>query len=277
MGAGSASSRPAGVPTRDRAAQLGGLLELLAGEVPDLRRSWRVQLVVADGSACPAGLPPRLTAAVDEAVVVPVGGGVSAGRNAVLDAARGDVLVYVDDDVRPHPGSLGRLAAAVRPDTVVAASVRGLGHRPGEASGLMRVGRHGFGLPVRPGQRPDYAVSALLGVPREVYRRVRWDERFAAAHLDDVMYGLRLRKAGVRLAHCADAVAEHPVRDDNDAPHLAGHRALVVRARWSGPAAGLVWLRCLASVTWAHRRDRRDVSVAVRRYLRASLRGELTP
>lgn len=262
-----------GIPTRYRPEQLRGLLGLLAEQAPALRQSWRVEVLVADGGAGSARLPSALTDAVDAASVLPVTGGVSTGRNRLAQAAAGDVLLLVDDDVRPHPGSLQALAAAVRPGIVVAGRVDGLGHRPGQASELMVVDRTGFGRPA--GTAPaDYAVSALLGLPRDVYTSVAWDERFDVAHLDDVAFGLRLRDAGVGLALCAQAAADHPPRRaaDKDRPELAGRRAVVVLRRFAGERAAGAWLRCLAHVAWTHRRSARALATAVAGYTGASLR-----
>lgn len=238
-----------GIPTRDRPAQLAGLLEVLRGELPP--PGWTAEVLVADGSARPA--------APADVQVLPVRGGVSAGRNALQDHASGDVLVLVDDDVRPDPGALAALAAAVEPGTAVAGRVRGLGHRAGEDSRPMRLARTGYGEPAD--DEPDYLVSALLALPRDVYTRVRWDERFPDAHLDDVAFGLRLREAGVVLRQCDEATADHPPRTSNDRPDLARQRALVVLTRWRAPGP---WARCLAHVAWEHRRH---LPTAVRSYL----------
>jgi hypothetical protein len=258
-----------GVPTRDRPVELAGLLSLLGEQAPALCAHWRVQLLVADGGRRPAKLPAALGDAVDAAAVVAVCGGVSTGRNVLAQHAHGDVLVLLDDDVRPHAGSLAALAAAASPGTAVAGSVHGLGHRPGESSRLMAVDRTGYGVPARD-DAADYAVSALLALPRDVYQRVAWDERFAAAHLDDVMYGLRLRRAGVALRHCPTATADHPPRDDNDRPELAGLRAVVVLTRFAGDRVAGAWLRCFAHVAWSHRRRLRDLRTAVAHYVGAT-------
>lgn len=262
-----------GIPTRDRPEQLAALLDLLAEQADGLRRSWRLEVLVADGGALPAALPSELTDAVDAASLLPVDGGVSTGRNQLAQAARGEVLLLVDDDVRPHAGALESLAAAVRPGVVVAGRVEGLGHRPGQASELMVVDRTGFGRPAGTAP-PDYAVSALLGLPRDVFTKVPWDERFDVAHLDDVAFGLRLRDAGVGLALCPQASADHPPRRaaDKDRPELAGRRAVVVLRRFAGERAAGAWLRCLAHVAWTHRRSGRALATAVTGYTRASLR-----
>lgn len=268
-------SRPwlsVGVPTRDRPTQLEELLALLAGQAPDLRQVWRVEVLVADGSADPSALPAALARAVDDVRVLPVRGGVSTGRNHLAAAARGEVLVLVDDDVRPHPGAIDALAQAATPGTAVAGRVDGLGHRPGSASELMVVGRAGYGEPA--GTRlPDYAVSALLALPRDVYTTVAWDEWFDAPHLDDVAFGLSLREAGVALTLCPEATADHPQRRaaDKNRPELAGRRAVVVlrghRSRATAP-----WLRCLAHQAWTHRSSARGLGVALSQYTAGTLR-----
>jgi GT2 family glycosyltransferase len=262
-----------GVPTRERPEQLAGLLALLARESAALRGRWCVEVLVADGSAVPAPLPDLLSTAVDAAALIPVDGGVSTGRNRLSRAARGEVLLLVDDDVRPHPGSLGALADAVRPGTVAAGRVAGLGHRPGQPSELMVVGRSGYGEPAGT-SAADYAVSALLGLPRDVYTAVAWDEQFAVAHLDDVAFGLRLRDAGVRLVLCAQATANHPPRRaaDKDRPELAGYRAVVVLRRFTGDRAAGAWLRCLAHLAWSHRRSGRALVAALAGYTGATVR-----
>jgi GT2 family glycosyltransferase len=262
-----------GVPTRDRPEQLLALLALLAAEAPELRRRWRLEVLVADGSAQPQPLPAALTRAADAASLLPVDGGVSAGRNRLARAARGDVLLLVDDDVRPHPGSLVRTGRRRPPRHGGGRSGR-RGRAPAGA-GLRADG----GRPVRlraAGRRAaaDYAVSALLGLPRDVYARVPWDEQFVVAHLDDVAFGLRLRDAGVALELCPQATADHPPRraSDKDRPELAGHRAVVVLRRFAGERAAAPWLRCLAHVAWSHRRSARSLTAAVAGYTRASLR-----
>ena len=244
-----------GVPTRDRPAELAGLLDLLLADLPP-----GTQLLVADGGR-PVDLPPGVTR-------IPVAGGVSTGRNALARAATGEVLVFVDDDVRPHPGAVATLAAAVRPGTVVAGRVANLGHRPGEPSGTGALRRTGFGGPVPPGGTPDYAVSALLGVPRDVYTRVTWDERYSSAHLDDVAYGLRLRAAGIRIAVCDQATAEHPRRPRRHDPALAGHRAALVLTRFAAERPGGAWLHALAHVVAEQRGHPRRTLTALDTFTR---------
>lgn len=265
-----------GVPTRDRPEQLAELLALLAVQAPPLRRHWQLEVLVADGSATPQPLPDALLRSVDDARRLTVDGGVSTGRNALAAAARGEVLLLVDDDVRPHPGALARLAGAAVPGTAVAGRVAGLGHRSGDWSELMVVGRSGYGEPAG-ARSPHYAVSALLALPRDVYTRVPWDDRFAAAHLDDVAYGLRLRDAGVPLVQCAAATADHPPRRaGKDRPELAGHRAAVVLRSHRGRAAG-PWLRCLAHQAWTHRRSARALGTALAAYAAGTARERATP
>jgi glucosyl-dolichyl phosphate glucuronosyltransferase len=103
------------VATRDRATLLAATLEALA------RQTWsrdRLEIVVADNGstdatravvAAAAGRPdaPRLAYL---SVMAP---GKSFAVNAALAEAHGDILAFTDDDVRPEPAWIERLAAAL--------------------------------------------------------------------------------------------------------------------------------------------------------------------
>jgi glycosyltransferase involved in cell wall biosynthesis len=96
------------VPTRDRAGYLDVALASLA---PQAEAAGAELVVVLDG-------PDPASAAVAErhgARVVPFDAprGLNAARNAGFDAAGGDLVVYVDDDVEAPQGWLPALLAAV--------------------------------------------------------------------------------------------------------------------------------------------------------------------
>jgi GT2 family glycosyltransferase len=91
------------IPTRDRPEYL---RVTLASVVPQARRAAAEVLVIDDGRD-PA------TAAMAEhhgaRVIRPRGSGANAARNAGIGAARGDLIVLIDDDVEAPPGWLAAL------------------------------------------------------------------------------------------------------------------------------------------------------------------------
>jgi hypothetical protein len=105
------------VPTRNRA---GVLPQALGSVVTQTYPNWEL-VVVDDGSE---DSTPEVLASYDDPrvrslTVAP--GGVNAARNAGLEAARGELIAYLDDDNLMHPGWLKAVAWAFeqRPDADV--------------------------------------------------------------------------------------------------------------------------------------------------------------
>lgn len=96
------------VPTRDRPDYLGVALASLA---PQAAAAGAELLVVLDGpDAASAAVARRHAARVVE---LPAPRGLNAARNAGLDAAHGELIAFVDDDVRAPASWLPALLAAV--------------------------------------------------------------------------------------------------------------------------------------------------------------------
>lgn len=99
------------IPTRNRAARLRAMLEGLRAQT--LSAADRFEVIVVDNGSTDA--TPQVVAdaagAFSEfrAIVEPVPG-LHAGRHAGFRAARGEVLVFCDDDIVPEPGWLAGMA-----------------------------------------------------------------------------------------------------------------------------------------------------------------------
>lgn len=99
------------VPTRNRAARLRAMLAGLREQ--NLSASDRFEVIVVDNGSTDA--TPRVAAEAAaafpefRAIVEPVPG-LHAGRHAGFRAARGEVLVFCDDDIVPEPGWLAGMA-----------------------------------------------------------------------------------------------------------------------------------------------------------------------
>jgi glycosyltransferase involved in cell wall biosynthesis len=118
------------------------------------------ELVVVDGSSRPLA-PPDAAVRV---VRCPPGANVACKRNLAVEAARGELLAWFDDDDWQHPRRLSILAAALGDDGVLAGGSRG-----------WFVDLH------RGRARPYHARTGVifngLAVRRAVLGSVRFDER----------------------------------------------------------------------------------------------------
>nr|WP_279590900.1 glycosyltransferase family A protein [Modestobacter marinus] len=105
-----------------RPDDLAALLPLLLEQATEVERDGlAVDVLVVDNDPDGSGGPvvERVGGGRTRHVVEPAPG-IAAARNRVLDEVTGDLLVFIDDDERPHPGWLGHLVAAHRRTGAVA-------------------------------------------------------------------------------------------------------------------------------------------------------------
>lgn len=97
------------IPTRGRA----DYLEVcLASVAPQARAAGGEVIVVDDGGDGPTQAVGRRYGA--RVIALPAPGGVNAGRNAGLQAAAADLIVFIDDDIEAPPGWLEAILAGAR-------------------------------------------------------------------------------------------------------------------------------------------------------------------
>ena len=181
------------------------------------------EVIVVDGD--PAGSAEPAAAAAG-ASYARTRTGLTAQRNAGLDLATGDVVVFVDDDSEVSSGLLRALARAYGDPEVAGATGRVV-DRDLRRFGNMRSrwrrllpggGREGsltrFGYPRRVQDETrerdvEYMLGGLMSARRELARRVRFDERLDGyGLLEDEDFSYRLSRVG-RLRFVPDAVVVH--------------------------------------------------------------------
>jgi GT2 family glycosyltransferase len=159
--------------------------------------------------------------------------GLDRARNAGARAARGDIVLYTDDDVVPHPAWLARMVAAFDADHV--ACVTGLvvpaaldtwsqqyfERFKGFGRGYRRIdfGPAFFAVDRTRGCEPwRIGAGASMAFRRAVFRRVGlFDERLdagAAGCSGDTEYWHRILAAGLTCRYEPSAVAFHHHRRD---------------------------------------------------------------
>lgn len=167
----------------------------------------------------------------------PVNLGFAGGVNAGADAARGDVLVLLNQDCIVHPGWLDALVGALEQDpglgiagaTILAPSGT-VDHAGAE---IRRPDASGVHLAETAGDRPldvDYVTGAAMAIRRSAWETVgRFDEGFYPAYYEDADYCYRARRRGIRVAHVPRARVVHLHSSDawqaDAVAHAAGHHA----------------------------------------------------
>jgi GT2 family glycosyltransferase len=196
------------VPTRQRA----GYLDVaLASISPQAAAAGAEMLVVDDG-------PDAATRAVAEQhgaryVAHDVSRGLNAARNTGIDAAEGDLLVFVDDDVAVRAGWLDALLAADRTAEPDVGVLTGPIHARFEDHPFRSCGREGPPITSQDHGDSDRDVEHAWGANMTLRRSaIQRAGRFDESHElygDEQEWQERLHAAGARIRYVAGAALDH--------------------------------------------------------------------
>lgn len=145
--------------------------------------------------------------------------GKSRALNRAVVAARGDALMFTDDDVRPPADWI---ASMTEPITSHAADGVAGGVRLAQCLRRPWIHRAQRSWLASTEDLPKDSSHPLIGanmaVSRRVFERVpRFDEEVgpgAVGHAEDTLFWLQLREAGYRLATRLDVEVEHHLSED---------------------------------------------------------------
>jgi GT2 family glycosyltransferase len=192
-----------------------GAIVLTQGRRPDqlrqavesllAQRGVDLDVVVVGNAWEPVGLPDGA-----RGLALPDNRGIPGGRNAGVDAVRGDVLVFLDDDASlPAPDTLARMAREFAADPRLALVQPRVEPADGGPPPRQWVPRVRVGDRRRSG---DVAVffEAALAVRRSAFAAVGgWPGEFRFMH-EGIDLAWRLLDAGWRIRYDGDLVALHP-------------------------------------------------------------------
>lgn len=233
------------IATKGRPDDLRETLDSLAGCDPRPH-----ELVVVDGDEGRSAEPVVDAFAGDGAGALPVRyeharPGLTHQRNVALDLVEGEVVVFVDDDVRFAPGFFERLARAYGDPDVVGATGRVIepqGRRFGNSRSavrrlLFRGGGEGtmtrFGYPRRlqdltRSRDVEFMQGCLMSARTDVARELRFDERLPGYGLaEDEDFSYRLSRRG-RVRFAADVEIEHKNTGGSGSATRSFNRTVVV-------------------------------------------------
>lgn len=181
----------------------------------DLPADVRVRVIVADNDDTPVARP-RVEAALadnglDGVYLHAPARNISVARNACLDAARADLVAFIDDDEVARPGWLAALLAErqrTRADVVFGRVTAVYGP---DAPGWMRAANlHSPAAPFRRG-RIDGGYTCNVLISRAAVGALRFDPAFGRSGGEDTTFFAAMRRGGAAMGYTDAAIVDEPV------------------------------------------------------------------
>lgn len=178
--------------------------------------------------------------------------GFAGNCNAGARRAQGDVLLFLNQDTKAHPGWFFPLMAAfadpavgiVGPKLVTEAAGRdGPELSIQSCGGLFDGGRgpfhrflgyHADDWRVNRPERVSWTTGAALAIRRELFAHVGgFDEGYGRGYFEDVALNMAARKAGYQVWYCPHAVFEHTVGSTGGIPaHIFKRNSIKFHRDW---------------------------------------------
>lgn len=128
-------------------------------------------------------------------------------RNALSHAARGELLVYLDDDAVPHPDWIAVLLQKAAPGTLMGGLIVDYeGDRP--QNGPQRATFLGKRLPCAP-DRANVGTGCNLAVPAACFKAIGGFDEELPYYFDDSDFCIRAARAGFHFRFVPEAVVRH--------------------------------------------------------------------
>jgi GT2 family glycosyltransferase len=220
--------------------------------------------------ACRRGRPPEI-----RYVEGPTG--LPRQRNRGIDEARGELVVFTDDDCILRPGLFAALASAYEDPAVVGATGRVVEPRDRRIGSddeswlrwlVLGGGRQGtmtsfgFRRPIVDVQRPravQYMPGALMSARRRSRAEVRFDEALSGYALgEDDDFSYRLSRRGP-IRYVPEAIVDHLALGTRTMDRREQDRLVIVnrtylyRKNFAGTVRGRIGFLALIGVIFAHR------------------------
>ncbi len=208
------------IPTKDRAPALARTLAALEAQQAG---GAQIEAIVVDNGSSDGTVAQVKDRAASAAIPIQLlerpEGGPATARNAAVEAAGGELLLFLGDDTEPEDAGLLRAHLdlhAARPEEAYGVLGRITWSPRGPVTPFMRWLENGgpqfhyCDLDPGPVDAASYFYSSHASVKRSFFERVGgFDERFPTAAVEDTELGVRLADAGLELDYHPELLVLH--------------------------------------------------------------------
>jgi glycosyltransferase involved in cell wall biosynthesis len=139
--------------------------------------------------------------------------GLAAARNTILEAARGDVIVFIDADVVADSNLLSALLKGYEDETIGGVGGQGIEVNVCSLADWWRKKHASQSHGNRP-KRVDFLYGLCMSFRTEVLRKIGGFNPMFRTNAEDIDVSLRVRKAGYYLQYLPEAKVYHLRTDD---------------------------------------------------------------
>lgn len=262
------------IVTRGMTPEVGTLAERLAGQLaaasPDVTGE---VLIIAENPAVSEVTDRTAIAELIALVSIPSRRGLGYNRNRALDAARGDVVAFVDDDCWPADDWLEHLLAPLadpavdavmgevrmRPSSFVGDSISALGFPAGGSNGFAAM------FPVDADGFTTHISTLNCALRASTFERVGTFDESLVFGAEDGELSHRITMASLRVKFQPDALVDHDARSDLSEFTRWFFRRGRAACQFSRrvPVSGVVGQRLLSyrRLLWLHRADPKLIAI----------------
>ncbi len=199
--------------------------------------------------------------------------GQTQARNAGLAAARGDIMLFTDDDVRPPHNWIEVMCTPIlhAEAQAIAGGIRCAPHLKRDWMRPLHYGYLAITTWDEPFSKTQNLIGANMAFSRKVLSKVpQFDLELGPGALgfgDDTLFSMQLQKAGFKIAPALDVEVEHHFDESRlsyeaflDSAQKRGRSTAYMAYHWEHRHvrfARLRWLRCRAALAYGRARQKR--------------------
>ncbi|WGM88489.1 MAG: glycosyltransferase family 2 protein [Candidatus Bathyarchaeum tardum] len=200
-----------GIPTKNRTDKLVNCLRAIENQ------NFRdFNVIIVDGSEGNETEKSSLffSNSIDILYIKQIKSGVSNARGLIAEHCNSELLLYIDDDVYLNNDSLSKLydySRSLKNSHIFLVSGEILYYR--KITKPIKLTPQGAGFSTT-ASNADYILGALMLIPKSVYKKIHWTERFAGWGFEEVLYCLMCKRYGVKICWINSLLAVHDDKKD---------------------------------------------------------------